>query len=562
MRNLPSVSLLIAAAALSWANAAAPPADNRDAHDLVLLHEHRPYRFRLHLRLAGRPYGDQWNRQVDRLFDFLDVDRDGRLSPQEAGRAPSLEQWRQLASGTPSIDPDPRPDFRLLAQGKSHAQREDLRRYYSATSAGPLQMHWDKGRNKSDPAGDALWQRLDHQRVGKLTRKQIEDAPRVLGKLDQDDNEVLTRAEVLGLRGASPEDVMLSLGAAHGLASGGLPFFSFRPQQQPQQLSRALLKRYDRDGSQSLSREEFRLPAPQFTRLDADGNGVLDLQELDAWVELPADVQLLVALDRWMDPIQVHLADKEKLRCQSRGRHVSLQIEGWLIEWSSLAGLATANPNRTVIHQQAFRTLDRDADGFVSVEEIQQPPFTFVSWMRLADRNGDERLSEQEFRDFADLCNSIQGQLTILQVYDLQRSLFRLLDADGDGRLSPRELQYAWPRLKPWSSPEGTLARNQLPTHYRIAMGYGLLMSSQGASPQRMLERERRVLLGPLWFQKMDRNGDGEVSRKEWLGSAEQFGDLDTDGDGFVSVSEAEKADRVWRRSAKPGSQVSSPRAR
>ena len=54
---------------------------------------------------------------------------------------------------------------------------------------------------------------------------------------------------------------------------------------------------------------------------------------------------------------------------------------------------------------------------------------------------------------------------------------------------------------------------------------------------------------GPLWFRKMDRNGDGDVSRKEWLGTPEQFDAIDTDRDGLISADEAEAYDaRVRKR--------------
>ena len=43
----------------------------------------------------------------------------------------------------------------------------------------------------------------------------------------------------------------------------------------------------------------------------------------------------------------------------------------------------------------------------------------------------------------------------------------------------------------------------------------------------------------PLWFQKMDRNADGDLSRTEFFGPKAAFLKLDADGDGLVSVEEA-----------------------
>ena len=43
----------------------------------------------------------------------------------------------------------------------------------------------------------------------------------------------------------------------------------------------------------------------------------------------------------------------------------------------------------------------------------------------------------------------------------------------------------------------------------------------------------------PVWFRKMDRNNDGDISPREWLGTDEDFKAIDTDGDGLISIVEA-----------------------
>ena len=52
---------------------------------------------------------------------------------------------------------------------------------------------------------------------------------------------------------------------------------------------------------------------------------------------------------------------------------------------------------------------------------------------------------------------------------------------------------------------------------------------------------------GPLWFQKMDINHDGDLSRREFLGTDEDFKRIDRDGDGLISAAEAEAYDREVR---------------
>jgi hypothetical protein len=46
----------------------------------------------------------------------------------------------------------------------------------------------------------------------------------------------------------------------------------------------------------------------------------------------------------------------------------------------------------------------------------------------------------------------------------------------------------------------------------------------------------------------MDRNGDGDLSPREFLGSAAEFARLDLDRDGLISADEARQADARWKK--------------
>ena len=138
-----------------------------------------------------------------------------------------------------------------------------------------------------------------------------------------------------------------------------------------------------------------------------------------------------------------------------------------------------------------------------------------------------------------------------LTVVDRGASLFEFFDADHDGRLSPRELRTVGKRLSVWDREKtGRMTRRQVPRQFQLVLSYGqpranLPVSGRGFADVPSLRDRSR---GPLWFRKMDRNGDGDVSQSEFLGTREQFRRIDGDGDGLIDVSEAERADAGFRK--------------
>jgi Ca2+-binding EF-hand superfamily protein len=182
--------------------------------------------------------------------------------------------------------------------------------------------------------------------------------------------------------------------------------------------------------------------------------------------------------------------------------------------------------------RERFAEADTDRDGQLDASEARRSSFAPLhDLFDAADRDGDGRVSTAEWSAYLDLqTRLVEGQV-VLTLLDHGRGLFEMLDADRDGVLSVRELRSAWERLGASGClRDGALDRSLLPRQLRGVVSRGRPLTGR-APPTR----------GPGWFRAMDRNGDSDVSRREFLGSDEDFRRLDADSDGLISAAEAER---------------------
>jgi len=201
-------------------------------------------------------------------------------------------------------------------------------------------------------------------------------------------------------------------------------------------------------------------------------------------------------------------------------------------------------------YMQRFKEALKDNKDYVEKKEVDNNGQFPIALFQYADRNGDGKLTEKELNAFLDAIDDGANASATLTVADHGAGLFELLDANRDGRLSIRELRTGWERVAPWDKAKaGAISRDQIPRQYQLTVRQGPPEDARfrqvtrfpGGPPPGGSGR------GPVWFRKMDRNGDGDVSPREWLGSLEDFQKIDTDHDGLISAEEAEKADAWFR---------------
>jgi Ca2+-binding EF-hand superfamily protein len=329
-----------------------------------------------------------------------------------------------------------------------------------------------------------------------------------------------------------------------------------------------LLTHYDKDKDGKLSRAEIGLDKELFDRLDANKDDHLDKAELAKFFQRDADLELVARLgklnakesaaDSFLRDLgkKVGIANALPSRIEVYNptkRPMPLAAAASRIDDTTLAlklGDATlelqANDNSqrgfnrfqniSQFLLQQFRELDVDKAGVVDKKQVQQNQF-LRELFDMADRDGDGKLTEKELTAYLAMQGEGANTFTALSIQDQGRSLFDLFDADRDGRLSVRELRTAWTRMQPFvKAADNVLTKPDVPRRLTFAVGQGQNTFFQNRRPN------ASGPAAPLWFTKMDRNNDGDISPSEFLGSEEEFRMLDADGDGLISAEEA----RQW----------------
>jgi Ca2+-binding EF-hand superfamily protein len=347
------------------------------------------------------------------------------------------------------------------------------------------------------------------------------------------------------------------------------------PGEAPPDLVSFMQQRYGsaaaQENEKKLSRKELGLDEATFTRLDTNGDGVLDAQELAGFVKRAPDLELMVRLGRRENsdarieivtgPQRSPLADQ--IRMKDSLAFLDLGVTRVDIGCSDenqpdrLAGFV-----RDQFRNQ-FKQADVEGKGFIDEKQAQNNRL-LRGLFKAMDRDGDGKVTEKEFHAYLDHLQELSKRARFANVTlvlsDQSRGLFDLLDVNRDGRLSVREMRGAAKLLDQFDrNGKGFLTKADIPRSYQVTLRRGSASTGGAAAAASFLDLYRASSRsepespsrGPLWFRKMDRNRDGDVSRKEFLFSEELFRQIDTDGDGLISLEEAERYEAL-RQNAKP----------
>jgi Ca2+-binding EF-hand superfamily protein len=543
----------------------------------------RPTWLRLEVTIDGQTPAQSLQAHLKARFEYLDQDGDGRLSVDELKRMITRQELRQQMSLTTNSFVQRRGGTVALSEvdsdGDGQVSLNEFIDYYLASAPDQFTL---QPAPVSDPYGqllsDELLAKLDRDGNGKLAKAELAQAPKLIEQFDTNDDECVAALELVpdllqrrvgAMPGMPAMPAMPAMGKEKG--PGGLtglnqpirnlpPFLRVGPDaNKVESVVERIIEVYDRNQDRTLSRPEIGLDEKAFARLDRDMDGQLDSTELIDWLEQDqpdVTVRCQLGLSKPGEQVDFTIADwlTGYAKASNHARptlwlgRTRLIVESLLPQLNR--GVDAGYEQATVQSVQSlFQFYDRQQKGFIDLNDPQLVRnlglrATFTD----ADANGDGKLTRDELLAHQRLMQSAQRQMLLLAYTRQSPSAFALLDVNRDGRLSRGELSNAWNRLAEWLPVEGDELRlGERESEYRLAIGL-LRQQYSGFSYNPLAQPNRASAMparGPSWFGAMDRNGDGDVSRREFLGTPEDFDRIDTNRDGVISLDEAEAFERA-----------------
>ncbi len=520
-----------------------------DVVDLLYFATGRAAIVRLHVTVGSQSFRTCWGDFVLRLHAFLDRDDDHVLTAAEAARVPLTSflgnpingiQTFRPGMGSTSIDANPRDGKVAFGELVTYLQRTQNFESLGAQSGAAPNWH-----------AEAMFRQLDRDGDMVITQAELSRTDELVARLDRDEDEVLSVDELTPDR--SPlADRFLRVNAGGNLfdpsQSAAIPLTSAEVRVIA---AKRLLDGFGKGTPRKIGPKPLGADPTNFRAADADSDGLLDRDELMRYLESPTahqELDITFPLARSgrgrieKTPAQVGSASGGNPPARRTGANGAFVVE---VAGSEIEFLANETLiNRAALLENQFRIADADKDGVIDANEARTIP-VIERLHSAADRNGDGRMTQSEFRVYLDLTNAAEEARIVLTVSDQGIALHERLDANHDGRLSVRELRGSPSIMASLDADhDGRFSYSELPRRTQLNVGRGpfqnrnrLVVTSAATNNSVRVSGDRPTL--PAWFVAMDRNHDGDVSPREFLGTSDQFRQFDADGDGLIDGDEA-----------------------
>jgi len=549
--------------------------------DLICLLSKRPIVIRLRLSVDGKPLSEFRAALARRLFNAFDTDKNGLLEGKEldalptpqmvaaAGREPGMLP-QATTSSVPIVHKGgavtPQEWARFLFPDSSQNLSIAMRSSSESAMASPSP---EMSSLSSGGELSLLLSTIDADHDGRLSAAELSRVDDLFRLFDLNDDEQISKTELI-----SAADLASTFGVSQGNSTeGATPLIPIPRTSDKKALIERLIKSFateqpttngrspKKDDRLKLAPQRLGVPALSIVggddaaKYDKNGDGLLDEQELANWLSHPdpqCELAVELAAGSLQEPrvkvLRVSPSAREAgliVEAPSAGR-VLLHMAGNPLEFRAAEPSRRAAA-RTSRYRALFKRADQNNNGYLERFEISAlgqglEPVDFEAMDR--DHNG--MVFEEEWLTYMRLRESLaEGRLTLTLASESIDPIAEF-DANHDGRLNRSELGRALAVIAAWDrNHDGFVTRDEVPATLvgTFHSGPSRPVSMRRPNYARMGRKASSPpTAGPVWFQKMDRNRDGEVSLREFLGPLEVFRRLDTNGDGRLDIHEAESA--------------------
>jgi Ca2+-binding EF-hand superfamily protein len=527
---LPSLSLAQPVAVRAEPRPAAAQAPTFDRENVVLMLDNGPVHLRLNLAIGGISLTESRQNYVAQLMAALDTDRDGKLSRDEAARSPILRTKERKGPFFENLRAQSTLTTRDVAQkidaigGVSVAYRD-----FPAASANDVEV----------------FKLLDTDGNGLLDSREMTAAADLILAKDEDGDQCVSFQEFFPP--APPPDPLqvAALPVPTTIPEVATVSTLMRDAEKAETQAR-ILRKYNRRLARGLAAADLGWTSERLAKLDTDRNQLLDATELKGIVAATPDVEMAIDLrpvGSLGGTIDVTGGYGKRLDDGSRPDYVKMSLAGAVITFSHRNLDPIASSIDSALRQ--FNLLDVDANGYLDRDEVAERIRFVRDLFDLMDADGDDKVFADEMKDYVRARAEPAASTCRVNVYDTGNGFFMALDSNADGRVSVREVRKAAASLAQLDRDGQPGIRQEEPVrHFHIEFvrgSYALF----GPSEQLLAQTpafQQRTPTGPIWFQRMDRNNDGDLTWNEFLGPRNVFHLLDADHDGLLDPNEAAKA--------------------
>ncbi len=510
-----------------------------------------PKLFRVDVRVEGEPPSRMLHSVIRAWVAFYDRDDDGKLNALEVRKMPNLTSFNYIQQ-TGNYYPRGKSGLDITDLNKTPRDKvtvDELVAYYSKDGkSGAIRLAQTYNRPSSMQSTQWLFKAMDADDDGKLSKKELTSGIQLVRKYDANDDEMLVASEIPGGSTTTARRPVVRRSGRIVQQQRRAPFQLVLSESDRAKLPELLLSKYDRDGSGGLNQKELGLTKKEFAKLDADGDGELTTTETKLWrtvvkapkVELPIGTEGAMGMEMKKGTKGAGgIAQLKKLK-QSKTSFLTGDAK---IAFQVARSYSVRRANVANMYLRLFEQANKKKKKYLTMVDLVDRRYTYLrSVFGTFDKNGDRKLTEAEIKDFSNLVQRSKDQYVSIKFQSEGRQLFTVLDGNRDGRLTMRELLSAWDNLKIMDlDKDGKISEEEFPREFTVYVAQGRMIyvaNRNNPGGPRTIRRS----VGPLWFQRMDANGDGDVSQREFLGDRQIFERLDSNSDGLIDAVEANKA--------------------